>query len=235
MDKYSYIGNELDIFSHAVNWKSYFRSYVQKYLGKNVLEVGAGLGGTTRLLCTEKQEKWMCLEPDAHLGSQLSKLINNHELPACCKLQIGTIKDLSKSSRFDSILYIDVLEHIEDDSMELQLAMDLLNPGGYLIILCPAHQWLYTPFDKSIGHVRRYNRKMLEMVVPSVLHCQQLIYLDSVGLLASSANRILLKQSMPTLSQIKVWDRYFVTLSRHLDWLIKYKVGKSVLGVWRKD
>ena len=234
MTKYSYVGNELDIFAHAINWKSYFRSHVQKYLGHNVLEVGAGVGGTTRLLCTNKQDRWLCLEPDSHLADQLSKLIQNNELPTCCKLQVGSIKDVKGLNSFDSILYIDVLEHIEDDQGELQLAMSLLKPGGFLIILCPAHQWLYTPFDKSIGHLRRYNRRMLAMAVPATLCCEQLFYLDSVGLLASLANRMLLKQSMPTLSQIRIWDRYFVTLSKRLDRLILNKLGKSVLGVWRR-
>jgi hypothetical protein len=61
-----------------------------------------------------------------------------------------------------------------------------------------------------------------------------MIYLDSAGMLASSGNRLLLKQSMPTLRQILFWDRYLVPVSRVLDRLVLHGFGKSLLGIWTK-
>lgn len=60
------------------------------------------------------------------------------------------------------------------------------------------------------------------------------MYLDSVGLLASAANRIFLRSARPTLFQVRLWDRFFVRCSRLLDPLLGHSIGKSVLGVWRK-
>src|SRR6185503_3856669 len=118
---------------------------------------------------------------------------------------------------FDTILYIDVLEHIEDDRRELERAACRLKPGGRIIVLSPAHGWLYSPFDKAIGHCRRYTTTMLRELTPPALRIEKAFYLDSVGLLASSANRLLLKQSMPRPKQLKVWDKLMVPCSRLLD------------------
>ena len=61
-----------------------------------------------------------------------------------------------------------------------------------------------------------------------------MFYLDAVGLLASLCNRLLLRQQMPTSRQIQVWDRFLVPLSRWVDPLLGYRLGKSIVGVWRK-
>jgi hypothetical protein len=100
--------------------------------------------------------------------------------------------------------------------------------------LAPAHQWLFTPFDQAIGHYRRYTRPMLAALTPESLEIRRLIYMDSVGLAASLANRLLLRQSMPTPRQIAVWDKLMVRLSRVVDPLIGRNFGKSVVAVWRK-
>ena len=135
---------------------------------------------------------------------------------------------------FDSILYIDVLEHIELDAAELTQATQHLKPLGHLIVLSPAHQWLYSPFDARIGHFRRYNRRSLTRITPSAARLVLVRYLDSVGLCASVANRVILRQSLPTPAQVLFWDRRMITVSRVLDPLLNYLVGKSILAVWRR-
>src|SRR5262249_14397558 len=96
-------------------------------------------------------------------------------------------------------------EHIADDRSELAAAAAHLKPGGKLIVLGPAHPWLYSPFDKALGHYRRYTRRMLAAAVPADLQRVELIYLDSVGLLASTGNRLLLRRSLPSPRQIRIW------------------------------
>jgi len=125
------------------------------------------------------------------------------------------------------------LEHIEDDAGEFRRAASHLSPGGVLIILSPAHPWLFTPFDHAIGHYRRYTKTSLAAVSPSHLCREKLTYLDSAGLLASLGNRLLLKSRMPTAAQIRTWDGMLVPCSRWLDPLLCGTVGKSVLGIWR--
>jgi hypothetical protein len=135
---------------------------------------------------------------------------------------------------FDTIIYIDVLEHIKEDRSELTEAARRLRLGGHVLVLAPAHQWLYTRFDNAVGHYRRYCKKTLAALTPDDLELVRLIYLDSAGLLASLGNRLMLHSAVPTPRQIAVWDKGLVPLSRLVDPLLFYSMGKSVLAVWRK-
>jgi hypothetical protein len=102
-------------------------------------------------------------------------------------------------------------------------------------VLAPAHQRLYTAFDAAIGHHRRYALKELLMLAPVGLSVVRARYLDAAGLLASASNRMVLKQSMPTPGQIRLWDRVMVRASRWLDPVLAFRLGKSVLVVWQKS
>lgn len=229
----TYIGSELELFAHAQNWKRYFGSVIAP-LGPRVLEVGAGLGSTTAALCDGTQDEWLCLEPDRSLLDEVQARIQRGNLPACCHPRAGTVSELTPDERFDSILYIDVLEHIEDDHAELARAAAHLHPGGRLVVLSPAYPFLFSPFDKAIGHYRRYTRASLAALTPPGCRQSKLLYLDSVGLLTSLANRLFLHQSLPTQAQILFWDRRLVPLSRLLDPLIGFRAGRSVISIWER-
>lgn len=230
-----YVGSELELFRYAVHWKAYFASQVRPFLGPRVLEVGAGLGGTTKILCAGTSTHWLCLEPDPDLVAELEDRLASGDLPACCAARQGTLRDFPAGPGFDTILYIDVLEHIEKDADELIEAARRLAPGGRLVVLSPAYQWLFSPFDAAIGHYRRYSRRTLGAVVPAGLRCDRLRYLDSVGVMASGANRFLMKQGMPTSGQLRFWDSVLVPLSRLVDPLLGFSLGKSILGVWSRE
>jgi SAM-dependent methyltransferase len=234
MSNLSYKGSELELFEKAENWKAYYQNLIKDYLGREVLEVGAGIGATTRALCSEKQSRWVCLEPDPAMGDRIKSLIDNQELPSTCQVKVGLVADLPSQETFDSIIYIDVLEHIEHDREELESSCSHLKPGGFLVVLSPAHQWLYTPFDEGVGHYRRYNKNTLLGVVPEGLERIELKYLDSVGAIASLGNRLVLKSNIPSPKQLAVWDKLMIPLSRLVDPLLGHRAGKSVLGVWRK-
>jgi SAM-dependent methyltransferase len=231
---FSYVGSELDLFSAATNWKGYFRDQIAPYLGEDVLEVGAGLGGTTRVLCRGSERRWTCLEPDPALAARLEAEIRSGSLPGCCEPRVGTIEGLDEEENFDTILYIDVLEHIEDDRGEVARATRRLRLGGHLIALSPAHQWLFTPFDAAIGHHRRYSRRGFGALASANLEEVRLVYLDSIGFFASLANKLILKSAMPKPSQIAFWDRVLVRMSKVFDPVLGHSAGKSVLAVWRK-
>lgn len=223
---FQYVGGELEIFRKASNWKRYWSSHVSPYLRGDVLEVGAGLGTNTELLSIGAYRSWTALEPDAKLTRRFPKLGDKF------RLVNGTLADID--GEFDAILYIDVLEHIEDDREEMKQAVAHLKPGGTLIVLSPAHQFLFSPFDRAIGHYRRYSRESLQAVAPEGLDTEELTYLDSVGCLLSLGNRLLMRQSMPTQGQILFWDRTVVPLSQWLDAITFGRFGKTVLGIWRK-
>lgn len=235
MDSNKYIGKELEIFAHATNWKKYYGSIISPYFGARVLEVGAGIGTTTNALYTPQVREWICLEPDAEFVEILEEKIQQGELPPSCQSKLGTVQELATDDQYDCILYIDVLEHIKDDLEETQAAVKHLKPGGRLIILSPAHQWLFTPFDEEIGHYRRYSKETLAAAHPDHCTLEKLIYLDSAGLFLSLANKLLLRQSMPTVRQILFWDKNVVPFSRIIDRILLYGFGKSIVGIWKRD
>lgn len=229
-----YQGNELELFSHATCWKSYWSGFFKPFIKGHVLEVGAGIGSSTLALSTCSYESWTCLEPDPELANQLADFLKKDRNNIQYKVIKGNIENLTDNDYFDTILYIDVLEHIEDDHKELENATRLLSNNGKIIILSPAHQWLFSEFDRAIGHHRRYNKKSFTMIIPDRLKVLKYNYLDSCGLFASVANRYLLKHKMPGKKQIAVWDRILVPCSRMIDPLLFFTIGKSILVVLEK-
>jgi 2-polyprenyl-3-methyl-5-hydroxy-6-metoxy-1,4-benzoquinol methylase len=234
---YEYVGSELDLFAQAKNWKRYFARHFHPFVGGDVLEVGAGVGGTFPFLRTGRETSWSCLEPDAELLERLKvalyyRGVSDGGPPV--RLIHGTTKSIPAQAEFDCIVYIDVLEHIEDDAQELARAVSLLRPNGHLCVLSPAHQWLFTPFDTAVGHFRRYTLASLQRLTPRNAAVVRLRYLDSVGVLASVANRVLLRSAIPSRRQVLTWDRCMVPTSRVLDKMLGYRVGKSVIGVWKR-
>jgi SAM-dependent methyltransferase len=230
-----YSGGELELFADATIWRAYWHAQVAPFIGRRVLEVGAGIGTVVRNLPGPQVQRWVALEPDPDMANRLLVLSRSRTLPACCEPRCGTTSDLAPDDQFDTVLYIDVLEHIEDDRGELARVVDHLAPNGTLIVLAPAHQWLFSSFDAAIGHFRRYRLAGLLALRPPNLAVVRARYLDSAGLLTSLGNRLLLKQSVPTPAQIKLWDRVMVRASRWIDPILGFRVGKSVLVIWRKS
>ncbi len=235
MSKFHYDGQELDVFAKAIHWKRYFKSILIPYIGQRVAEVGAGIGATTAVLCDGRQEVWLCIEPDETLRRQIDKRITACQLPACCQTSGAFVQNLKPDQQFDTILYVDVLEHIEDDASELIAACKHLVHGGMLIVLSPAHISLFSEFDCSIGHFRRYNRTSLAALTPPGCRVESVSYLDSVGMAISMANRLFLKQSTPSLRQILFWDRFLLPISRFLDRLMGFCFGRSIVYIWKNE
>src|SRR5262249_54714608 len=147
-----YVGSELELFATATNWKSYVAAVLRPFVVGRVLEVGAGIGSNIVYLHTDLVDQWTCLEPDANLARQIEYRLGTSELPANCHVITGTIASIDASARFDTILYLDVLEHICDDYAELTRARRLLTARGNLVVMAPAHRFLFTAFDAAIGH-----------------------------------------------------------------------------------
>lgn len=232
-ESFHYVGTELDAFEHATNWKRYWGASIAASIRGDVLEVGAGTGTNTASLVTPAATSWTALEPDEALAARIAGRLDPQRVPVT--VVVGTVGDLPPGQVFDTILYIDVLEHIDDDRAELARAVDRLRPGGRVIVLAPAHQWLYSPFDRAIGHYRRYNARMLRALAPAGARLAQLYYLDAVGLFASAANAALLRSAMPTVSQVRFWDRVLVRCSTWVDPLLGRSIGKSIVGVWERQ
>jgi 2-polyprenyl-3-methyl-5-hydroxy-6-metoxy-1,4-benzoquinol methylase len=230
-DPFKYTGEELELFQHAKHWKQYFSRQILPRIKGSVLEVGAGIGATTLLLNNGTAEKWLLLEPDENMSRELKMKIDQSKFPQNCQVQTGYISQVKTS--FDTIIYIDVLEHIKDDRQEIENAAMLLNPGGHIIILGPAFQFLYNPFDKAIGHYRRYNKRMLQSIMPANFQLLSNRYYDSIGFFASLINKLFLRKKYPTQKQVLFWDNWMIPVSRVTDKLFFYSFGKSIIGIWK--
>lgn len=231
-DEAPYVGRELELFALATNWKRYVKAQIRKYLAGDVLEIGAGIGGTTLAIHDGSVRRWICLEPDASLAKQLRTAVKKSLGVHAPDVIAGSLRALADRPSFDCVLYLDVLEHVQDDRTQIEEAERLVRPGGHIVILSPAHQWLFSEFDKSIGHIRRYDKRSLRSLAPRGWIEKKLAYLDSVGVLLSLANALALRQAMPTRLQISLWDRLCVPLSRIVDCALLGNFGKSILAIW---
>jgi len=189
----NYQGTELELFADAVNWKTYWSKTLQHYVAGTVIEVGAGIGGSTKYICAHPGvDHCICLEPDPNFAAHLSNMVVTGLLPNYCEIRCNILSDLPSNVQANAIFYTDVLEHIEKDEEEIAAAATHLTTGGRLIVLSPAFSWLYSPFDKSVGHHRRYSRKDVRRLTAPSLAIERVFFLDSLGVLLSVANRIIL-------------------------------------------
>lgn len=224
---FRYSGDELPLMARAVHWKSYLADLVRPHLGPAVLEVGSGIGNNIPYLRRPPVRDWTAVEPDAAQAAQIAE-------PGV-RVIVGTLTSLDAAERFDTILYLDVLEHIDDDGAEVRTAAAHLAPGGRLVVLSPAHPFLYSEMDAAVGHYRRYTEAALRVLTPPHCRLQVLHQVDVAGFLASLANRLMLHRAALSPGQTSLWDNVLVPISRRLDRLLGFRFGKSILAVWQRD
>ena len=121
MSDFKYVGSELELFADVLNWKAYWSGQIRPFLRGDILEVGAGIGSNTRLLDPGFSGRWVCLEPDPELVGQLVKNLEETNPRRPYETVCGTVESLA-GQQFDTIIYIDVLEHIDNDRDELDRA-----------------------------------------------------------------------------------------------------------------
>lgn len=229
----SYLGEELSLFSEATNFHRYYVDVFGSWITGKVLEVGAGMGAITLPLLERGVERITACEPDPELAGILASRVG-HKVDVV----VGGVQEVpSEMGLFDAIVYVDVIEHIEDDRAEIASAFKRLRNGGVLILAGPAHPWLYSPFDAAIGHYRRYNRQMVEALFESVpaLAMLRFAYIDCVGTMLSLGNRWIGRQTIPSHWQVKFWDASILPVSQRLDRLLRYRIGKSFVAIARKS
>ena len=233
---FTYVGSELDTFSLARNWKRYWSLVLAPYVSGTVLEVGAGIGANIPYLINGRVTSLVGLEPDRELARRVERDRNLATSGLCTSIEIrhGGLSDLPVDERYDTIVYIDVLEHIARDGDEVRAAAGRLRSGGHLVVLAPAFQALFSEFDRAVGHCRRYTAATLTALTPEMLEVIDTRYLDSLGACLSAANRLVLRRSMPTTANILFWDRYVVPASRVFDHALGRFVGRSVVCIWKK-
>jgi glycosyltransferase involved in cell wall biosynthesis len=133
----------------------------QTYIGQRVLEAGCGIGNFTELLL--ERDRLICVDNDPLYVEMANWRLGHLENVRTLRRDLSVVAAYIelKPERIDTIVCLNVLEHIAPDEQVLRAYFDVLEPGGHAIILVPAHMWLYGPCDEALGHVRRYTQTEL--------------------------------------------------------------------------
>ncbi len=232
-----YQKEDLQIYSSAVNYRNYIFSLFHDYcVNKRVIEVGAGIGSFTEYLLSLPGTKVTALEPDKECFSQLvnSKSTSQSFTPINSTTMQMLYSGLGKYDFFDVAVYLNVLEHIEDETDELKNIYKMLKTGAYLLICVPAYNFLYSQIDKNLGHRRRYNKKYLSKVLADNNFSIYLMrYHNVIGVAGWFFNRIV-KRHIQSQNQFLFFDRYLFPISQKIDALLGYRCGLSLFCVARK-
>ena len=203
--------------------------FSKKYIKNDLLEVGAGIGSFTKNYKNNLKNITLT-ELDKQNIKRLKKRFKGSKIKIKAKLTSKL------NGKFNSILYMNVLEHIKNDKKEINISLNKLNKKGYLIILVPAHNELYTKFDKEIGHFRRYKVNFFKKLKFKNARIVKLQYLDCLGYFLYYLNKIFYKNEIyPSKAKIFIWDKFFTPLTFFFDRFLNYRFGKNVLCIIEKN
>lgn len=233
-----YIGKDLEAMSFAVNYHRWILDEFRPYVGNHVVEVGAGTGNFSRLLLGESPRTLALVEPSAmfeHLQRNISAIDTETEIVLYNSIFRNVSAQIAAKRRPDTVIYINVLEHIEDDSGELRTIHQTLAEGGRCLIFVPALQSLYGAFDREVGHFRRYEKKALEEKCQSAgFNVERSVYFDFAGIFPWFVRYRILRSNSLSAGAVNAYDRIAVPLARKLEPLLPIPIGKNILAVLKR-
>ena len=228
MEHYPEIATER--FDNANFHIKYCLRFIKKYIHGDILEIGAGCGSFTRNYYNPKIKKIILTEKDTKNITNLKEKFNKEKNIDVLDASINNINDL-----FDTILYLHVLEHVQDDVGEIENAKKNLKSGGHLVVMVPAHQKLFGNLDKAVGHFRRYEKKDFKKDLLG-LQLVSFKYLDSIGYLLYYLNKIFFRnETFPSKFKIFLWDKICTPISIIIDFFTNYRIGKCIIAVYKKN
>lgn len=195
---------EFAALAEAKNYRAALLHDFRLYLRGNVLEVGCGIGQiTAELLKNPGIDKVVSIEPDPAFCAQFRARLPEQELVQ------GSVEDLRSEVRWNAILSINVLEHIENDGDELATYSRLLQPArGSLCLFVPARPEIYAPIDRDFGHFRRYTRaELMEKLQRAGFSIQSIRYYNFIGYFLWWLNFRVMKQRSFNVGSVRLFDR----------------------------
>ena len=230
----TYFGRDLEAMSFAKNYHDWIMEEFYPFIGDYVAEVGAGTGEISKLICKHPVSKFVGFEPSENMFPLLKTNLEDYKnidvVNSCFGEACGKYEN-----KFDSIFYINVLEHIQDDKKELEYIRYALKDKGYLLIFVPAIPWLYSRLDGLLGHFKRYRKNELgQMIENAGFDLVKIKYFDIAGIVPWYVVYVLMKRVMTT-NNVYQYDRYVVPLMKRLESIVSPPIGKNILLVAKKN
>lgn len=207
------------------------------HIGKFVLEIGSGTGAIAHWLA-QRGASVTAVEPESVLAKKISPRFSSAD---DIEVIIGGSTDayrklVEENKIFDTVIYLNVMEHIADDLGEFNKAKAVLKPGGKLLVYVPALPWLYSQIDADTGHVRRYTKKLLrEVTAKSGFELVSLNYFEVVGIVPYLIVYKLLRRRVVTGSSSGFYNKAILPLSLILHKIMRGRlVGKNLVLIARK-
>ena len=221
-----YKGEELKFFDKAQNFRKYQVKLYSKFLKDDFVEVGCGLAPNF-IYYKKYLNNILLLEPAKNLYLKLKKKKLKN-----VKIKCSVLNKIKK--KFNTILYSDVLEHIDNDINELKIAKNKLKKNGNLIIISPAFNFLYSEYDRELGHIKRYSTKDFhELAKKLSLKVIKIQYFDCIGFLLLVLSKFFKLKNQNLKIKTIFWNS-LVPTSALIDKIILNSFGKSVICVLRK-
>ncbi len=234
IDPPQYFGHDLEVMSFAHNYHQWIFDEFRPFLGNHLLEVGAGTGDFSQLLLQSEPLSLTVVEPSANMFPLLEKKLKNELQTIKLQAFFGDIYQ-SLVLQPDTIIYVNVLEHIGEDKLELTYIYETLPIDGHVCLFVPALQWLYGTADENLGHFRRYSKKSLESLVQEVgFTLVKSRYFDIIGILPWWILFCLLKRQAVNAGQISMYDKIVIPLMRKIENKISVPIGKNILMIGKK-
>jgi SAM-dependent methyltransferase len=232
-DQYTLLDQQL--MGRAKRYFAWQARTAKQHLGHRVLETGCGVGNFTRYLVDRELVVSMDVVEECVERNRASFAGHSNIQFRWLDVQDPSFLDL-KAVRADTVVCLNVLEHVRDDRLALKHMHHVLVPGGRAIFLLPAFESLYGPIDGNLGHFRRYAKgswsKMAEEIGFRVTHLR---YFNFLGFFGWWANSHLFRRQAQSASQIDFFDRFAVPLQSRLESWVEPPVGQSLFTVLEKS
>ncbi|MFZ0639055.1 MAG: class I SAM-dependent methyltransferase [Candidatus Acidiferrales bacterium] len=228
-ESFVYSGTELDAMAEARNYSRWIMRYFAPYLGERVVEIGAGTGTFSELLLNSERTVGLVLFEAAH---NLFPLLRQRFGDRNVRLHCGAFDPLALDGPADSIVLVNVLEHILDDAALLSQIHQSLRPGGSLLLFVPALAWNYGSLDKAFEHHRRYSKgDLVKKVRAAGFRIEQARYVNIMGVASWFFAGKVLRQTTLRPAQVRWYDRWVVPWSFKLEQICEPPLGQSLLAV----
>jgi SAM-dependent methyltransferase len=218
----------LEQLAAAPNYNRWMFDRLRPWVGRHVLEVGSGIGNMSAFFLD--RARVMLTDTDPAYIERLRERFAAHPHVAVARLYLPVVDGALAAERFDTIICLNVLEHVEDDHTSLVVMRRLLAPGGRLVLLVPALRALYGTLDAALGHYRRYSRRELAAKFRAAgLTVRHLEYFNLAGIPGWWLTGRLLRRTLIPAASLRWYDA-LVPLFR-LERLLPWRIGQSLIAV----